>query len=182
MRQDPEVILVGEIRDRPAAETAFQAALTGHLVLTTFHASNCTSALSRLADMGIEPYLLRSGIRGVLSQRLVRRLCACSQPIEREEQKLGLPVGSGRVAGKCGACSLTGYSGRLVLAELLPPLEGELATAVLARRDSQSLYSAAVSAGLIPLFTRACQALEAGQTDPTEIRRVLGFEISRPGA
>ena len=68
MRQDPEVILVGEIRDRPAAETAFQAALTGHLVLTTFHASNCTSALSRLADMGIEPYLLRSGVRGVLSQ------------------------------------------------------------------------------------------------------------------
>ncbi len=176
MRQDPEVILVGEIRDRPAAETAFQAALTGHLVLTTFHASNCTSALSRLADMGIEPYLLRSGVRGVLSQRLVRKLCVCAQPIERDEQKLALPVASGRVAGKCEACSSTGYSGRLVLAEILPPLEGDLAAAVLARRDSQALFSTAVSAGLIPLLTRACQAVEAGQTDPAEIRRVLGFD------
>jgi type II secretory ATPase GspE/PulE/Tfp pilus assembly ATPase PilB-like protein len=181
MRQDPEVILVGEIRDRPAAETAFQAALTGHLVLTTFHASNCTSALSRLADMGIEPYLLRSGVRGVLSQRLVRKLCTCSQPIEREEQKLGLPISAGRVAGKCEACSATGYSGRLVLAELLPPLEGDLATAVLARRDSQALFATAVHAGLIPLFTRACQAVEAGQTDPAEIRRVLGFEVPGHG-
>jgi general secretion pathway protein E len=179
MRQDPEVILVGEIRDRPAAETAFQAALTGHLVLTTFHASDCTSALSRLADMGIEPYLLRSGVRGVLSQRLVRQLCTCSQPIERDEQKLGLPVTSGRVAGKCEACASTGYSGRLVLAEILPPLEGELATAVLARRDSQALCSTAASSGLVPLFTRACQAVEAGQTDPAEVRRVLGFEAPR---
>lgn len=180
MRQDPEVILVGEIRDRPAAETAFQAALTGHLVLTTFHASDCTSALSRLADMGIEPYLLRSGVRGILSQRLVRKLCSCAQPIEREEQKLGLPVTSGRVAGKCEACSGTGYSGRLVLAEILPPLEGELATAVLARSDSQALFSTAASAGLVPLFKRACQAVEAGQTDPAEIRRVLGFEVPGP--
>jgi general secretion pathway protein E len=181
MRQDPEVILVGEIRDRPAAETAFQAALTGHLVLTTFHASNCTSALSRLADMGIEPYLLRSGVRGVLSQRLVRKLCTCCQPLEREEQKLGLPISGGRVAGKCEACSGTGYSGRLVLAELLPPLEGDLATAVLARRDSQALFATAVRAGLIPLFTRACQAVESGQTDPAEIRRVLGFEVPGHG-
>jgi general secretion pathway protein E len=181
MRQDPEVILVGEIRDRPAAETAFQAALTGHLVLTTFHASNCTSALSRLADMAIEPYLLRSGVRGVLSQRLVRKLCTCSHSIEREEQKLGLPISTGRVAGKCEACSGTGFSGRLVLAELLPPLEGDLATAVLARRDSQALFATAVHAGMIPLFTRACQALEAGQTDPAEIRRVLGFEVPGHG-
>lgn len=178
MRQDPEVILVGEIRDRSAAETAFQAALTGHLVLTTFHASDCTSALSRLADMGIEPYLLRSGVRGILSQRLVRKLCSCAQPIERDEQKLGLPVNSGRVAGKCEACAGTGYSGRLVLAEILPPLEGDLAAAVLARRASQYLFATAASAGLIPLFTRACQAVEAGQTDPAEIRRVLGFEDS----
>lgn len=181
MRQDPEVILVGEIRDRPASETAFQAALTGHLVVTTFHASNCTSALSRLADMGIEPYILRSGIRGLLSQRLVRRLCSCSQSIKSDAQKLGLPVKTGRAAGKCEACIFTGYSGRLVLAELLPPLEGELAAAVLARRDSQALFSLAVSAGLVPLFARACQAVETGQTDPAEIRRVLGFDHQRLG-
>lgn len=178
MRQDPEVILVGEIRDRPAAETAFQAALTGHLVLSTFHASNCTSALSRLADMGIEPYLLRSGLRGILSQRLLRKLCNCSLPIDRDEQKLGLSMNSGRIAGKCEACSHTGYSGRMLLAELLPPLEGDLAAAVLARRDSQALFSSAVRAGLIPLFHRALEAVESGQTDPAEVRRVLGFEVS----
>jgi len=180
MRQDPEVILVGEIRDRPAAETAFQAALTGHLLLTTFHASNCTSALSRLADMGIEPYLLRTGIRGVLSQRLVRRLCTCSSPIESEDQKLGLSIASGRIPGTCDACSGTGYAGRLVLAELLPPLEGELATAVLSRQDSSSLFSIAIKAGLVPLLRRACQSVAVGQTDPSEIRRVLGFET--PGS
>ena len=176
MRQDPEVLLVGEVRDRPTAETAFQAALTGHLVLSTFHANNCVSALSRLADMGIEPYLLRSGIRGVLSQRLVRRLCRCAMPIQREQEKLGLSVTSGRIAGKCEACSGTGYSGRLVVAEALPLLEGELAAAVLARRDSQELQAAALRAGLVPLLTRACRAVDTGETDPAEIRRVLGFE------
>jgi general secretion pathway protein E len=178
MRQDPEVILVGEIRDRPAAETAFQAALTGHLVLTTFHASNCTSALSRLADMGIEPYLLRSGVRGILSQRLLRKLCSCSLPIDFDEQKLGLSIKSGRVAGKCDACSQSGYSGRMLLAELLPPLEGDLAAAVLARRDSQALFGAASQAGFVPLFRRAHSAIESDQTDPAEVRRALGFEAA----
>jgi general secretion pathway protein E len=93
---------------------------------------------------------------------------------------LGLPISLGRVAAKCEACSGTGYSGRLVLAELLPPLEGDLAAAVLARRDSHALFATAVSAGLVPLFTRACQSVEAGQTDPAEIRRVLGFEVPSP--
>ena len=79
MRQDPEVVLVGEIRDRPTVEAVFQAALTGHLVLTTFHAGSAAGAISRLADMGIEPYLLRSGILGILNQRLVRKLCPCAQ-------------------------------------------------------------------------------------------------------
>lgn len=175
MRQDPEVILVGEIRDRPTAETAFQAALTGHLVLTTFHASNCTSALSRLADMGIEPYLLLSGVRGIISQRLLRRLCSCAKTIERDEQKLGLAIAAGRSAGKCDACLSTGYSGRLVIAEILPPLDGELAAAVLVRRDSQELEAAALRAGLVPLLARACRAVEAGETDSAEIRRVLGL-------
>ena len=75
MRQDPEVILVGEIRDAETVETVFQAALTGHLVLSTFHAGSAAGAISRLLDMGIEPYLLTSGLRAVLHQRLVRRLC-----------------------------------------------------------------------------------------------------------
>jgi type II secretory ATPase GspE/PulE/Tfp pilus assembly ATPase PilB-like protein len=126
--------------------------------------------------MGIEPYLLRSGIRGILGQRLVRRLCKCGSPIQQEEQKLGLSVAGGRIAGKCEVCSGTGYFGRLVLAEVLPSLDGDLAAAVLARRDSHELQDAALRSGLVSLLSRACQAVEAGHTDPAEVRRVLGFE------
>lgn len=176
MRQDPEVILVGEIRDKPTAETAFQAALTGHLVLSTFHAANAAGALSRLADMGIEPYLLRSGLRGVINQRLLRRLCSCAIPADQEQQKLGLPVAGAKVAQGCEKCLQTGYSGRIVLAELLPPLEGELGTAVLERRDSRALQTAALSAGMASLLQSACHLVESSQTDAPEVRRVLGFE------
>lgn len=176
MRQDPEVILVGEIRDKPTAETAFQAALTGHLVLSTFHAADAAGALSRLADMGIEPYLLRSGLRGVINQRLMRRLCSCAVPANHEQQKLGLSIARAQVALGCEKCLQTGYSGRMVLAELLPPLEGELAAAVLERRDSRALQTAALAAGMTSLLQGACRLVETGQTAAAEVRRVLGFE------
>ncbi len=91
LRQDPEVIVVGEIRDRVTAEVAFQASLTGHLVLSTFHAGNATGALGRLSDMGIEPYLLRSGLIAIVSQRLVRTLCDCSREEDNPRSRLGLP-------------------------------------------------------------------------------------------
>jgi type II secretory ATPase GspE/PulE/Tfp pilus assembly ATPase PilB-like protein len=203
MRQDPEVILVGEVRDRETAETVFQAALTGHLVISTFHAGSAAGALSRLLDMGIEPYLLTSGIKSVVQQRLVRRLCECatvmikdseqSEPYrerntltltlsqrERErligsEDFLGLPVTMARKAVGCERCRETGYLGRLVLAELLPPLAGELRRAVLERRDTAELARVAVAAGMTTVFRRASVAVEEGQTDPAEVRRVLGF-------
>lgn len=167
MRQDPEVILVGEIRDGVTAETAFQAALTGHLVLTTFHAGSAAGALSRLIDMGIEPYLVKSGVRAIVQQRLVRRLCECA----------------GRsVAGGCDQCRHTGYRGRLVLAELLPPLSGELGRALLERRDSVELARLAEAAGMTTIAARAKLAVDAGQTDLAEVRRVLGFaEIDADG-
>ena len=101
LRQDPEVIVVGEIRDRPTAETAFQASLTGHLVLTTFHAGSAAGALGRLADMGIEPYLLRSGVLAVVSQRLLRRLCPdCRRETSDPAARLGLPVRPGVCPGR----------------------------------------------------------------------------------
>lgn len=175
MRQDPEVILVGEIRDRPTAEAAFQAALTGHLILSTFHAGTAAGALSRLMDMGIEPYLLRSGLRAIVNQRLVRRLCACAEPIAGEAALLGLAVSAAQQAKGCAACSQTGYRGRLVLAEMLPPLEGDFAAAVLARSDSRSLQAVALAAGMTTLVARALRSIEAGETAPAEVRRVFGF-------
>jgi type II secretory ATPase GspE/PulE/Tfp pilus assembly ATPase PilB-like protein len=175
MRQDPEVILVGEIRDRDTAFTAFQASLTGHLVLSTLHAGSAASGLARLIDMGIEPYLVRSGLRALVQQRLVRRLCVCSEP---GDERLGLPISQCRVAVGCPNCAHTGYRGRLVLAEMLPSLAGELRRAVLERRDAVELHRLATEAGMTTVFQRACAAAEAGQTDPAEVRRVLGFETS----
>ena len=192
MRQDPEVILVGEIRDAETAFTAFQASLTGHLVLSTFHAGSAASGLARLIDMGIEPYLVRSGLRALIQQRLVRRLCACSQGgtaglSGSADGRLGLPTTQYRIAAGCANCSHTGYRGRLVLAEMLPPLVGDLGRAVLERRDAVEMHRLATLAGMTTVFQRACAAIEAGQTDPAEIRRVVGFsavtgELPAPSA
>ena len=97
LRQDPEVILVGEMRDAETAGVAFQAALTGQLVLTTFHAGSSAGAISRLLDMGLEPYVLRSGIQAVICQRLVRKLCQCAAAGSGPESTLGLPVASAKI-------------------------------------------------------------------------------------
>src|SRR5205085_2690573 len=107
MRQDPEVILVGEIRDTDTIETVFQAALTGHLVISTFHTGSAAGAISRLLDMGIEPYLITSGIRTAIHQRLVRRLCECATGID-EQGFLGLPVSKAFAAAGWQLCRHSG--------------------------------------------------------------------------
>src|SRR5437762_3366916 len=126
LRQDPDVIMVGEIRDRETAAMAIQSALTGHLVFSTLHTNDAASAVTRLLDLGIEPYLLASSLRGVLAQRLVRRVCAqCAAPYEpsalelqwlgvSREQTAGMRLGPG-----CPACRQTGYRGRFGAFELL---------------------------------------------------------------
>jgi general secretion pathway protein E len=174
LRQDPEVIAIGEIRDRATAEIALQAALTGHLILTTFHAGSACEVIGRLLDMGIEPYVVRSGLRAVVAQRLVRQLCSCSSPAEHSDQFLGLPVQSARVPRGCELCRGTGYRGRTVLAELLAPEQEDLARAILARADVRHLEQVAVRAGMIDRWQRACTAVESGLTSPQEIRRILG--------
>ena len=177
MRQDPEVILVGEIRDRVTAETAFQASLTGHLVLTTFHAGSAAGAVSRLSDMGLEPYLLRSGILAILNQRLVRRLCGCARPATDVAASLGLPVTRVLEPQGCDQCLGTGYRGRLVLAEMFRAEASELGRAILSRSDTAQLEQLAVQCGMVTRWQRAWEAVESGLTSPAEIRRVLGFTI-----
>ncbi len=161
LRQDPEVIAVGEIRDRATAEVAMQASLTGHLVLTTFHAGSAASALGRLADMGIEPYLLRSGIRAVVFQRLARRLCSCARPLDDPAGFLGLPVSQALEAVGCDLCAGTGYRGRVVLAEMLRPDRGALARAVLDRADVDRLETAARDDGMVSRWARAAESVGA---------------------
>ncbi|QDT36179.1 GspE/PulE family protein [Stratiformator vulcanicus] len=158
MRQDPEVIFVGEIRDRPTAEIVLQAALSGHLVLTTFHAGSAAGAIGRLLDMGIEPFQVRSGVRAILSQRLLRTLCECR----------------GRQLGGCESCRGTGYVGRRPIAEVLTTDESSTGKAIIAREDASEIGRRAEAAGMIPLRRNAEDALALGLVDEAEITRVLG--------
>ncbi len=119
LRQDPQVIMVGEMRDPVTAGIALQASLTGQLVLTTIHAGNAAGAISRLLDMGVEPYVLRSGIQAVVCQRLVRKLCTCAIASPNPAESLGLPVSRSWGPGSCSSCHGTGYQGRALLAEML---------------------------------------------------------------
>ncbi|MFT5522088.1 MAG: general secretion pathway protein E [Pirellulaceae bacterium] len=181
LRQDPEVLLVGEIRDPSTAAIAFQASLTGHLLITSFHAGSSMGAISRLADMGIPDYLLRSCILGILSQRLVRRLCDnCKQVIPttnetRSQELLGLPVSSGHAAVGCERCGNSGYSGRLVVAELFDVNANPRYHDLLRREDANLLNESARKLGLATLWQRACEAVSRGDTPPSEIRRVFGL-------
>ncbi|WP_197440759.1 GspE/PulE family protein [Thalassoglobus neptunius] len=161
MRQDPDVIFVGEIRDRETAEIVFQAALTGHLVLSTFHATSVSEAISRLTDMDVEPYVLRSALMGVLAQRLLRRVCDCRQN--------GQDV--------CPQCNGLGFSGRFAIAEFLRPQTASISREILERSDSREIHSAADKSGMISLVQRARSAVEQGETTLSECARVLGPRV-----
>jgi type II secretory ATPase GspE/PulE/Tfp pilus assembly ATPase PilB-like protein len=174
LRQDPEVIAIGEIRDKSTALIALEAALTGHLILTTVHAGSSSEVIGRFLDMGIEPYVVRSGLRAVVAQRLVRRLCTCARPASRPEDHLGLPVRHAKLKSGCDLCRGTGYCGRAVLAEMLLPDTEDIARAVLAKSDVRQLERVAVAAGMIDRWERAIAAVENGLTSPEEVRRVLG--------
>jgi type II secretory ATPase GspE/PulE/Tfp pilus assembly ATPase PilB-like protein len=175
MRQDPEVIFVGEIRDRATADAAMQASLTGHLMLTTFHAGSAAETVSRLLDMGIEPYILRSGLLAVVNQRLLRQLCDCARESNDVEDRLGLSAERVRRAVGCEACRGTGFQGRFLIAELVVLMRTDLGRAVLSQADTAELEKLALQAGMVSRWTRACQAVDAGRTSPAEVRRVLGF-------
>ncbi|MBX9788725.1 MAG: GspE/PulE family protein [Pirellulales bacterium] len=178
LRQDPEVLLVGEVRDRATAETLLQASLTGHLVLSTFHAGSAATAIHRLLDMAIEPYLLRSGIRAIVSQRLVRRLCQCAVPSVKPEDHLGLAVPRAMLARGCLECHGSGYRGRVPVAEMLVIDSPRVCRAILERADAPRLEALAVATGMITSFERARAAVAAGVTSPAELRRVFGFSIA----
>ncbi len=161
LRQDPEVIFVGEIRDRAVAEVVFQASLSGHLVITTFHAGSAVEAVCRLSDLGIEPFVLRSALRLVIGQRLFRTICPCGG-LERSGSE------------GCPECVGTGYLGRFILSEMLDPGENQVARGILDRVDVSELDKQAREAGFVTLFDWAMRAVEEGRTTSEEVFRVLG--------
>ncbi|KAA5546326.1 type II/IV secretion system protein [Roseiconus nitratireducens] len=177
LRQDPEVIMVGEIRDPTTAEIAIQASLTGQLMLTSFHADSSVTAVSRLLDMGIEPYLLRSGVIGICCQRLLRKLCHCAGDSRDPQEFYGLPIDWARVPGGCPECCDSGYRGRVIASEFLPLRDAGLATAILDTRDSRASYRVATEAGMKSVWQSATDLVRQGITSPAEVRRVLGVAM-----
>ena len=179
MRQDPEVLFVGEIRDRMTAEAAMQAALTGHLLITTFHAGSAAEAIGRLYEIGMEPFALRSGISCVLCQRLVRKLCpVCAK---KQTERIALTIGREHceiaeysLPKGCEQCHGTGYAGRVLLAESLPLENAGVMRAMFDRPDMQSIAELAVQHGMIPMTARAVALIESHISSPQEIRRVFG--------
>jgi type II secretory ATPase GspE/PulE/Tfp pilus assembly ATPase PilB-like protein len=176
LRQDPEVILVGEVRDPETAREVFQASLTGHLVLSTFHAGSVAETIARLLEMDLEPHLLRSGLSAVLCQRLVRKLCSCSRAATSDDELLGLAVNMKgvRLPVGCDACWQTGYLGRTLLVEFVSRLQGTLTAELLQQRDTRELALAAERAGMVGLRQSGVAAVSAGTTSAAEMLQVLG--------
>jgi type II secretory ATPase GspE/PulE/Tfp pilus assembly ATPase PilB-like protein len=180
LRQDPEVIMIGEIRDGETAQVAVQAALTGHLILSTVHAPSAPEVLLRILHLGVEPYLAASVIGAVMDQRLVRKVCdACNvrqafQPDANGAKPPATPQAgqAGKPDVPCPTCAGTGYKGRLLVAELLT-VSGALREAVLARSDRGRLFGAAASLGWKGLWSRGMQRVAEGLTTESELRRVL---------
>jgi type IV pilus assembly protein PilB len=178
VRHDPDIILVGEIRDRETAEVAVQSALTGHLVLATLHTNDAPSAFTRLIDMGIEEFLVASTVRGVLAQRLVRKICIkCKKPYQlnaREQQLIG---GEEDASGEyfCGAgcdhCNFIGYRGQLGLFEMLKTTE-EIERLLMERSSTGRIREAALKQGMTTLREDGIRKIKAGITTISEVLRV----------
>jgi general secretion pathway protein E len=162
LRQDPDVIMIGEIRDYETAQIAIQASLTGHLVLATLHTNDAPSAVTRLTDMGVEPFLLSSSLLGVLAQRLVRKLCpACKK---RDDRGRYHPVG-------CSACGMTGYKGRTGVYELMAA-DDKVRALIHSRAAESQLFVAAEAAGLRSMREDGERLVNEGVTSAEEVMRV----------
>jgi type IV pilus assembly protein PilB len=175
LRADPDVIMVGEIRDRETAHIAVEAALTGHLVLSTLHTRDAPSALGRLIDMGIEPFLISSAIDCVVAQRLVRTLCAhCKRPSKAPESLLaeyGLYESEAFEPVGCTRCAATGYRGRMGIYEVMSVTE-EVRSLVLSRASVDDIAAAAMSQGMRRMRDDGIAKVRAGQTSIAEIERM----------
>ena len=179
LRQDPDIIMIGEMRDGETAQIAVQSSLTGHLVLSTLHTNTAASAVVRMQDMGVERYLITSTVNGVLAQRLVRRLCPhCKTPVQPDPALLqssglgrflsgGAPVYEAR---GCDHCRGTGYQGRTAIHELLV-VDEAMRSAILQGLDASALQSIAVKAGMYTLYDDGLRKVAAGVTSLDEVLR-----------
>ncbi len=185
LRQDPDVIMVGEIRDGETAQIAVQAALTGHLVLSTLHTNSAAASITRLRDMGLEDYLITAVLRGVLAQRLVRRLCLHCRRSAPAPAELVRRFGLDRRAGTdtvtlwhpvgCPSCRQTGYRGRQAIAEFLQP-DATVEQLIFSRADHTKIERAGVESGMVTMFDAGLEAVLAGTTTIEEVVRSIRTE------
>jgi len=181
LRQDPDIILVGEIRDLETADAAFQAALTGHLVLSTLHTNDAPTAATRLIEMGVEPFLISAAVIGVIAQRLARRICPnCKEPYKYPEELL-MRFGTdlSELNGKelyrgrgCENCRYTGYRGRIGIFEVFV-MNTEIADLILRRAPISEIRDAAIASGMTTLLQDGWRKVLAGITTPQEVLRVV---------
>jgi len=189
LRQDPDIIMVGEIRDMETAEIAIKAAMTGHLVFSTLHTNDCPSTIGRLVDIGIPPYMVASAVTMVLSQRLVRRLCQCKQKVEnvdpRELEALGFrkeEIPNLTVYGPkgCEICKGSGYKGRVGLYELMEVTD-DVGKAINASVPEDQLRKIAMQEGMVTLRDAGLQKIREGMTTVEEVaRRTIATKESMP--
>jgi type IV pilus assembly protein PilB len=180
LRSDPDIVLVGEVRDPETAKTAVEAALTGHLVLSTLHTNDASSSVGRLVDMGVEPYLVSSALDCIVAQRLARKICErCRRPREAPPEVLAqmdlLPDGEPATmyeAVGCKVCSGTGYRGRLSINEVLTVSE-EIQRMAVERRPSDEVKGVAVSQGMRTLRQDGMEKVRLGLTTLEEVLRVV---------
>jgi general secretion pathway protein E len=189
LRQDPDVIMVGEIRDLETAEIAIQASLTGHLVLSTVHTNDAAGAVTRLVDMGVQPFLVASSLVGILAQRLVRVLCPQCRvpylPTREERDQVGLTDDIWAKAGNpkavfkaqgCPACQHTGYQGRTGIYELML-VDDDIRQLILKNVDSSSIKRAAVSRGMLTLMQHGAFKVARGITTAAEVLSVTAEDL-----
>lgn len=185
LRQDPNVILVGEIRDAETAEIALEASMTGHLVLSTLHANEAVGAVIRLLDMGMTPYSIAYALRCVVAQRFARKLCDCKQKIAPPEPIVRLMGGQARPIYKaegCKSCQRTGFSGRIPLYEFMPMTEA-LKKAVYSQTTPDALQAVATRAGMISMFEDGLEKVWSGLTTIEEVLRLTkGVRTAAPSA
>lgn len=182
LRQDPNIVMIGEIRDVETAEIAVRAAMTGHMVLSTLHTNSAVNAITRLIDMGVEPFLVSSSVNSIVAQRLVRRICpSCAveySPSEEERmlfKTYGLEARELKKGRGCAECGRSGYRGRLAIHEILT-LDDTLRSMILQKRSDSDYRAYAVQQTYIPLAKDGLAKAAAGHTTTSEIFRVIGNE------
>ena len=187
LRHDPDVMMVGEVRDLETAQIAIQIALTGHLVFSTLHTNDAASGVTRLVDMGVEPYLISSSVECFIAQRLIRLLCPKCKQAGRLTPDVAADFGLDPQSVKdikifegkgCVSCNFTGYSGRRGVYEFLL-LDEDIRRLIMARAPASNIKEAALKAGMRTMLQDGWRKVQAGVTSPSEILRVIREDVNQ---